>query len=454
MNENTKENSVFELGNALKCSQVSAVLLAIGMTWGVAQAQQAPIRVGVTRQADTRIVIAAPAFASDASTTQYARELSKVIERDLDFSGLFKIVMAPEYPSRFRGFTNDVQSINFNDWRGTPAEFLIHAYVFERDGRLFAQCRLFDVLVASQTLGTELNAQPKAWRQLGHRFADEVVRYLTGVRGVGSSEIVFSAGRPGKKEIYVVDYDGENLTQITKHNSISVTPQLSPDSNRIAYMSFKDRYPFLYILDRGAGRLTPFSKRIGLNHAPAWAPDGRTLALCLSRDGNTEIYTKNMDGSNERRITNDRASDTSPTFAPDGRRIAFVSDRVGRPNIFVMDINGRNIQRLSFQGGNAYDPAWSPDGKSIAYVVEKSGEGLEIWVMNHDGGNAHRITNSGGSNESPSWSPDSRHLVFASSRTGNWQLHTATLETGAIRKIPGLAKFRTEGPSWGLRRGS
>jgi TolB protein len=428
--------------------------MAIGMTWGVAQAQRPAIELEVDGRLDTRIVIASPAFASDASTTQYARELSKVIERDLDFSGLFKIVATPEYPSGFRGFTNDARSIKFNDWRGTPAEFLIHAYVYEKDGELYAECRLFDVLVASQTLGNVYKAKPTAWRQLGHSFADEVVRYLTGVRGIGRSEIVFSAGRPGSKEIYVVDYDGENLTQITKHNSISVTPQLSPDSNRIAYMSFKDRYPFLYILDRGAGRLTPFSKRIGLNHAPAWAPNGRTLALCLSRDGNTEIYTKNLDGSNERRITNDRASDTSPTFAPDGRRIAFVSDRVGRPNIFVMDINGGNIQRLSFQGGSAYDPAWSPDGKSIAYVAEQSGAGLEIWVMDATGSNARRVTNSGGSNESPSWSPDSRHLVFGSSRTGNWQLHTATLETGVVRKIPGLAKFRTEGPSWGVRRGS
>ncbi len=445
---------MLELRNVLKCRRLLAVLLAACVEWNAAYAQQRALTMGTTGRVDTRFVIAAPPFASDPSTDQYARGLSNVIARDLDFSGLFKMVPVPEYPSRFRGFTSDVRSIKFNDWRETSAEYLIHAYVFERDGQLFAECRLFDVLVATQVVGKVLNVEPKAWRHLGHNFADEVVRHLTGVRGVGSTEIIFSAGRPGNKEIYVADYDGENLTQITKHNSISVSPQLSPDSSRIAYMSFKDRYPFLYILDRGAGRLTPFSKRVGLNHAPAWAPDGQALALCLSKDGNTEIYTKRMDGANERRITNDRSSDTSPTYAPNGRRIAFVSDRVGRPNIFAMDINGGNIQRLSFQGGNAYDPAWSPNGKSIAYVVEKSGDGLEIWVMNHDGGNARRVTNSPGGNESPSWSPDSRHLVFASSRNGNWQLYTATLETGAIRIVPGLSRFRTEGPSWGVRRGT
>ena len=340
----------------------------------------------------------------------------------------------------------------FEAWRGSPAEHLVYAYITVEGDSLVAEARLFDVLVGQQVVGKRLVAERKWARLLAHQFADEIVRYLTGVAGAASAEIAFSVGEPGKKEIWVADYDGANAVQVTNHGSISIKPKLSPDGRHIAYLSYKDRYPFLYVLDRNTGVSAPLSKRVGLNHAPAWSPDGSTIALCLSKDGNTEIYVKRPDGSGERRLTNDGGSDTSPAYSPDSGRIAFVSDRAGRPQVFVMSADGGNQTRLSFQGGNSYDPVWSPDGRFIAYVVEKSGEGLEIYYMNADGTNPQRLSNSSGSNESPSWSPDSRHVVFSSSRDGTSRLYTVTIETGEERPIRRLAALRCEGPSWGPRR--
>jgi len=228
----------------------------------------------------------------------------------------------------------------------------------EPSGHVVAEFRLYDVLVSQQIVGKRLRTQSKWTRLLAHQFADESVRFLTGVAGVASSEITFS-GKSGKaKEIFIADYDGGAVTQVTHHGSISIKPKFSPDGTKIAYLSYKDRYPFLYIYDRLTGKSVPLSRRVGLNHAPAWAPDGNRLALCLSKDGNTEIYVKNADGTGERRLTRDRGSDTSPVFSPDGRQIAFVSDRAGRAHIYVMNEDGTNVRRLSYQGGSSYDPAW------------------------------------------------------------------------------------------------
>ena len=88
--------------------------------------------------------------------------------------------------------------------------------------------------------------------------------------------MVFSGKNGRAKEIYISDYDGGNLKQITHHNSISIKPKFSPDGTKVAYMSYKDRYPFIYIYDRNTGRSTPFSTHVGLNSAPTWAPDGKT----------------------------------------------------------------------------------------------------------------------------------------------------------------------------------
>ena len=430
---------------------IAFAMLIFGLVC-VAEAQRA-VRIDSVGVLDTRIPIAVPPFQTEPNVSAYSRTLSDTMAYDLEFTGLFNLVGEDQYPPDFRGFSGDATKIGFQGWRATPAEHLIYASVSMPREDLVVECRLFDVEVSQQVIGKRLQTKERWSRLLAHQFADETARYLTGVAGIASSEICFSAGELGNKEIYVADYDGASVARITGHNSISIKPEFSPDGRMVAYLSYKDHFPFVYIYDRGTGASRALSKRIGLNHAPAWAPNGRTLALCLSKDGNTEIYLKNADGTGERRVTSNRASDTSPAFSPDGRYIVFVSDRSGRPQIFAMTNRGAGVRRLSYQGGSSYDPAWSPDGQRIAYAVDKPGDGLEIYVMDADGRNSQRMTQSVGANESPSWSPDSRHIIFSSSRRGgSGQLYTVTMETGVVRRVPNLTHLSCEGPSWGPRR--
>jgi TolB protein len=425
------------------------IVLATGCC-AVVHAQDVRIRSDVS--VDTRITIAVPPFATDEpELTEMASRLARVVAADLEFSGLFVVLSPEEYPAGFTGFPADVAQMNREMWRATRAENLVYGTLHSDGDLLIGRFRLFDLFSKDQVVGQELRVQRQYPRLAAHRFSEEVIRYLNGVPGMATSEICFSAGETGHKEIYVSDYDGMNMKQVTDHDSISIKPKMSPDGNRIAYLSYKDRYSFLYIFDRRTGKSVPLSKEVGLNSAPAWSPDGSRIALTLSKDGNTEIYLRDPDGKNLMRLTNNRFGDTSPIFSPDGSKIAFVSDRGGSPQIHVMDTDGSNASRLSHQGGNSYDPSWSPDGKKIAYVVEKRGEGLEIYMMDAGGTNPQRLTDSQGSNESPSWSPDSRHVIFMSTRDGVARLYTVTVENGETRTVPNI-ELRSEGPYWGPRR--
>ncbi len=411
------------------------------------------VRIMSVDAIDSRIPIAVPPFASvSPELVPIAEEMAEVIAFDLDFSGMFIILPARDYPENFRGLEPDVARLDREAWRATKAEHLVFGVLQQEGNQLVAQLRLFDLFSMDQIVGQELRVDRQHPRLAAHRFSEEVIRYLTGTPGIGTTEIVFSSGGTGQKELYIADYDGANVRQITRHDSLSIMPKLSPDGNRIAYLSYKDRYSFLYIYDRRTGLSAPLSREVGLNAAPAWAPNGEYLALTLSKDGNSEIYFRNPDGANPRRITRNRDSDTSPSFSPDGSHLAIVSDRGGNAQIYVMDVNGGNERRISFQGGSSYDPAWSPCGKYFAYVVERRGEGLEIYMMNSDGSNPRRLTESHGINESPNWSPDSRHIIFTTTRSGSPRLHTITIETGDDKPIERLANMRTEGGTWGPRR--
>jgi len=403
-------------------------------------------------RASSKFLVAIPPMAVESpSASAYSKEFSDVLAYDLEFSGLFQILEPIKYPLGFTALDPDVTKLDRAAWSASGAQYLVYGSIADEGGQVVGRFRLFDLASGEQVVGQELRVQKSFARLSPHRFSEEIIKFLDGNPGVGSSEIVFSAGRTGQKEIWVADYDGANARQITKHGSISIKPKMSPDGKKIAYLSFKDRYTYLYIFDRASGTSTPLSKEVGLNLAPGWSPDGRTVALTLSKDGNTEIYLKNTDGSNPRRLTKNRDGDTSPNFSPDGSQIVFVSDRGGNPQLYKMNADGSGQARLSFQGGNAYDPVWSPDGKYIAYVVEKRGESFQIYRMNADGSEPVQLT-SGSGNESPSWSADSRHVVFLSSRGGAKQLWTVNVMTGEEKRVPNLQNLGAEGPSWGPRR--
>lgn len=433
-------------------SLMRSLLPALALLFSLGAHAQESVQIITTGGTDGRTTVVVPPFAaSDPSLQNIAKEMAEVVSYDLVFTDLFKLLPTTEYPRTFTGFTTDLASMDLESWQASAAQNLVYGVVTAEGDNIVAQLRLFDLASKDQVFGQELRVPRTFFRLAAHRFSEEIIRYIEGEAGAGSSEIVFSVGEPGKKEIWVADYDGANARQITQHNSISIKPKISPNGNKIAYLSYKDSYPFLYVYDRTSGQSVRVSREVGVNLSPAWSPDGSKLAMTLSKDGNTEIYVKNADGTNAVRLTRNKDGDTSPTFSPDGSRIAFVSDRAGAPQIYVMPAGGGEATRLSFQGGSSYDPAWSPDGRRIAYACERSGDGIEIYVMGADGSNPTRLTNSQGSNESPSWSPDSRHLMFMSTRSGRGELWTVNPTTGVERPVPNL-RMRSEGPSWGPRR--
>jgi TolB protein len=285
-------------------------------------------------------------------------------------------------------------------------------------------------------------------RETMHRFVDDVLEALTGERGIAETKIAYVRQDGRVKEIWMMDYDGENQHQVTHDRSLALSPAWAPWGSEIAFTTFKRGNPDLYLFDTTRGASYPFSTRPGLNTAPNYSPDGKWIACTLSRDGNAEIYLISRDAQTAKRLTRNTVIDTSPTFSPTGREIMFTSNRTGSPQVFVMDVEGLNQRLVTIEGSYNDSPQWSPKGDKICYAARHDGI-FDVIVMDANGSNPIQITSNAGHNENPHWSGDSRKIVFSSSREGKRQIFMMNADGSDVVRL--TSDGECFNPAWGPR---
>jgi TolB protein len=87
--------------------------------------------------------------------------------------------------------------------------------------------------------------------------------------------------------------------------------------------------------------------------APTLSPDGEKIAFMSRREGNWNIYVVNADGTDLQQLTTDDAQDGLPAWSPDGNALAFVSERGGVWAVWVMTPEGKGKRQVFTMQGPA-----------------------------------------------------------------------------------------------------
>jgi TolB protein len=437
------------------------ILILLPVRW--AASQQAQIESGTNRGV-TAVRLALPLFSSTSGGDQSAKLtqiFNDVLWNDLDNTGPITLVSRSFYP--VGNFVNP-GDIHVQDWRAPQvnAEFIAFGSAALNGGKLSIDVRLWDLkLTQNQELFGNRYASgddsEAAVRLTAHKVADDILEKLGFGKGIAETKITFVSDRGdgANKEVWVMDYDGNNAFPLTSLKSITLTPSWSRDGQKIAFTTYRNGQWEIGVVSTLDRHRYPFPTFPGLTTTPSWSPDGNRLAFASSRDNNDgpEIYVADWDGSHLHRLTISRGSDVSPTWNPKtGQEIAFVSDRTGTAQIWRMDAEGTNVQRITDEGGAAVDPAWSPDGQFIAFAWQPKGPGTRYNIYLYEVASGKRTqltgrTDSGGDNWRPAWAPDGKHIAFESTRTGTSQIYSMLADGTKVKQLTQTGKHN-QGPNW------
>ncbi len=407
----------------------------------------ADITVEITKGGVARTPVAVVPFGWAGQSADMPLDIAEVIAADLRRSGRFEPI--PEENMLQKPTTG--AELDFDDWSFVKAEAVVVGRVVQTGENAYdVSFQLFDVFRREQLVGYRIPASRGTMRIVAHRAADMIYEKLTGIKGVFATKVAFvTAERKQQGQTYrlvVADQDGFNETVILQSKDPIMSPAWSPDSRRLAYVSFENDRSSVWVQTLRTGNRIQVSNKPGINGAPSFSPDGRQLVLTLGGiDGNLDIHVLDLSTRQTRRLTTHRAIDTEGSWSPDGRYIYFTSDRSGGPQVYRVPATGGTPERVTFEGSYNARPRLSPDGKRLAMVHLDRGN-YRIAVMDVRSKEL-LVVSAGQQDESPSFAPNSDTLIYATRQARNGVLETVTAD-GLIRQRVSSGQGDVREPVW------
>ena len=264
-------------------------------------APKTDVYIGITSTGKQKLpAIGMPAFtAIDEQSQSAATQVHDVMRADLLFARYFDVT--EDGPA----FDTDKVKSSLTAWAKLPSKpsYVLTGTISYAEPYYTIKVYVYDISTRTPVFAKAFKGTQTSLRRLAHIASDQIVSALIGKRGIADTKIAFANNATRHKEIYVVDYDGQNLQKLTKDNSISLLPRWSKDG-RIFYTSYKYRNPDIFAIDLRAGKISPIIIKKGLSLIGGVSPDGKALVFTSSGGTNPSIYIYNLETQQKVQITN------------------------------------------------------------------------------------------------------------------------------------------------------
>ena len=251
---------------------------------------------------------------------------------------------------------------------------------------------------------------------------------------------VFVSQRNGAAELYLIDLNTRQVSQLTNTGRGHLIPAVS--SNRsIVFASREGSNYEIFSGTLGSVLRTKRPTLVGVNRLTINTED--ETAVTTTRDGGwisflssngIEVMTA---GGLERKVIVPRgefSNDFGPSISPDGSRVAFVSNRDGNYEIWTCTVLTGELRQLTRGGKVTGGVNWSADSKQVVFnTTATASEVSGIAAASIDTGSFRILTDKGDFNGSLSVRGD--RMLFTSTRDGDAELYLLNVGSGSVERL-------------------
>lgn len=178
------------------------------------------------------------------------------------------------------------------------------------------------------------------------------------------------------------DTFAKRLTNPKKDDGFyNTSPTLSPQGDKIVFISNRDFYFDVYLMDALDGKI--LDKLVEGNRSPdfeelniltpglTWSPDGKKIALSAKSSGYDAIHIIDIESKDEQVLPVRLEAIQSVTWSEDGKYLAFVGQDTHQSDIYLYEFATSSLKNLTDDIFSDSDPSWSSDGKSIYFSSDR-----------------------------------------------------------------------------------
>ena len=203
-----------------------------------------------------------------------------------------------------------------------------------------------------------------------------------------------SGSDPSRASIYLMDIDGRNQRPLVDADGADRAPVFSPDGQKIAFESKAPTQEAastpgstenndtleIYVIDVDGSNKTQLTHNDVDDGHPTWSPNGRQIAFSSMVEDIYQIFIMDAAGGTAKQLTFSNTSHYHPTFSSDGKRIIYVSNAHNHYTLWMMNADGTNKTQLTNHIGAHFEPSLSGDGKRLVFSSDRS-DHMRIYLM-------------------------------------------------------------------------
>ena len=209
----------------------------------------------------------------------------------------------------------------------------------------------------------QLTIQPSIRRRA------KILAFPSGFQPLGASwrkdgkSILLTLMKKGNSDIFSYNLADAKLEKIFAWKSLETSPQMSPDGQKIAFVSdsARPRRPQIYVHNILSHKTERVTFRGSYNSSPKWSPDGSQLVYERQLKGVFQLFKYTLLTRRHLQLTFGRYDSEKPDWSPNGKQIVFSAKKNNVSKLYYISAFGGRSIRVTTNANNIAEtnPVWS-----------------------------------------------------------------------------------------------
>ena len=201
------------------------------------------------------------------------------------------------------------------------------------------------------------------------RLRAKILTFPSGFQPLGASwrkdgkSILLTLMKKGNSDIFSYNLADAKLEKIFAWKSLETSPQMSPDGQKIAFVSdsARPRRPQIYVHNMLSHKTERVTFRGSYNSSPKWSPDGSQLVYERQVKGVFQLFKYTLLTRRHLQLTFGRYDAEKPDWSPNGKQIVFSAKKKKMAKLYYISAFGGRSIRVTTNAKDIAEtnPVWS-----------------------------------------------------------------------------------------------